>query len=270
MIGFLRKLLFFLLMFVLVVDIPIIVFSSFADNVILNSEFYKTEFEKVGLYSFAGEKLIEVAAGNMPIEGIEEILAGIVTDEWVRGQVDKNIDNFIGYARGAKDDFAPAIELAGVKAEMLVVYPEASVMLAELPDDYSLESGIELPENVRQVTGNVADIREISILVAIAAVLVSFVVYKDKAECFRKVGKRIARSGGVPFLSIALVYWKMPEIVGMVPDVLPRAAVGTIFSDALFELGWYTGIVLGVGVAMYVVGLLLRKVFEGKEISGET
>jgi len=198
MIDLLRKIALFFLMFILVIDIPIIVMSSFTNGVILNEDFYMDEFEKIGLYSSLEIQIEEMMVGEEYAEEGDKIREAI-TEQWIRTQVDVNIINLIGYLRGEQDTFAPIISTKEIK-EALFEGADLSDLEEEdevFPDEYSPEMELGMLEDVRLLTSNILLIRNTSIGIAVLVVVLSFFVYKEKPKFFKKVGRRIAVSGGL-------------------------------------------------------------------------
>lgn len=285
--GSMKKLAVFFLMFILILDIQVIILASFTNGVVLNSEFYKEEFGKVGLYSLFGEKLKEAAVGDADIQGIDEI----ITEDWVRSQMESNIQNFVGYLRGDQESFTPTLYLKDIKQGIAESYMESdemqehlkdvpaemqeelkAEMAAELeislgesmPDEYVMEEGIEVPEEVLLVTRNMAKLRNAAVGLALLVLALTFIIYTDKHLFFRKVGKRIGVAGGISLAPLALFYWKAPSFASMIPEPVPKEAIVIILQDVVLKLGFYTGLVFAVGIAMYATGFGLQRISKGK------
>jgi len=232
MMEFLRKAAVFFLMLVLVIDIPIIVFSGFVDGVVLNDEFYQKEFQKIGLYDSLGEGL-----------GME------------RPIIDENIGNFVSYLRGDTGSFIVAVSAGEMPEESLVgASPEHALSAEELG----------MPPQLLFFTTRIKLIRNASIGLALLLLVLTFIVYRDKSNFFRRVGKRIATSTGISLAIVLLLYLKSPAIAGNLHAALPAAQMAILFQDILLRMALYIGAVFAVGLVMYAAGIGLRKVFQGK------
>jgi len=256
--GLARKALVFLLTVILVVDLPIIVLSFFADDVLLSADFYSEEFEKVGLYGFLGDKFRETLFSQVDLPGIEEV----VTDAWVREQIDANLEGFVAYLRVEEERYVPTLYMAEIKAGLAEKYPELPD--SGLPDEYEIEEGIELPNFARAGAAGVARAKAASVVLAVTVGALLFIVYEDKKKFLPKVGRKVAGSGLSTLLMVGLVYWKVPDIAASLPEMIPQDAFQVILRDIVLRLGYYGGIVFAVGLVMGLTGLGLRKVIKGK------
>ncbi|MGM0606524.1 MAG: hypothetical protein ACQETB_12755 [Halobacteriota archaeon] len=109
-----------------------------ADRTILEAEYVKESLEDENAYAVLGEELTDQIAADVPEAGaeepsgvtdeapIDELLAEVITDEYLQTQTEENVDRLYAYLHGDSDDLVLAVDLQPLKE------PLAAQIVAEM------------------------------------------------------------------------------------------------------------------------------------------
>lgn len=239
-----------------------------ADRTVLDAEFAKATVEEAGIHERLGEDLRQNAgAGDAPIEEL-------LTDEYVKAQIDANVERFYGYLHGDRDQLSLYFELEPIKGELareVAAENEAvdretarAKVDEELPDTHDFTEGMdESAESRLETARTVVTILDVLVYVVPLFGLALAVGFTRAAPNRETAAYGIGAVVGVVGLLGVVVSFVAPDQVrsllgggsgadqgvALLVDVVERIA-GTLFEQSL--------VLLVVGVVLVAAGIALR------------
>jgi hypothetical protein len=256
-----KKVLSALIVLMLTFSLPVFIFTFSAKQTVMDAQFYKDTFTSTNAYSglrdfFLGQMTKDFNGGDMIFAAaVKEALKLAITEQYIKTEIDRNIDGLTGYMNGNSDRLELYLSTAQIKSAIVGLSSNFPAKIndkftSDFPEKIDLmqQNNTMLPQKLREFSGYVKSYMLLSIIVSLVCIFALFIINDFKP---------FLRSCGGSFFVAGLSFIPLLMVPGFIPQNVPNFAVGLIDATISYPRNLFIAF-LALGMAMFIASFFIK------------